>query len=274
MAPPSSLPSSTGLLRLASAAILLPLTVAVVWYGGAVFGLFLCIIAAAMSWELATLCGYGRSPATAIAMATAAAAPLLQTIQDFNAAAVAVVLGTASVAAYSLWRRAATGFILAPGLAYIALGITAAAWLRGDTDTGLPTLLWLIAIVVATDVGAYFTGRAIGGPKLAPRISPNKTWSGLAGGAILAGCVGLFFGVADGNSAAGPLTAVSVLLAVVAQLGDLLESAVKRHFSVKDASNLIPGHGGFLDRFDGYLTVMPAVALMSIMGGGSPVLWQ
>ncbi len=253
---------------------MLPLAIAAAWVGGIIFAVLLSVAAAAMCWELTTLCGEKWSPVTIVSMCIAVAAPMLEATMGFDAAAITVVAGTLAVLIYCLLRRSANLPILVVGIPYIVLGIAAAGWLRGMPDTGLLTVLWLVGVVVATDVGAYFSGRAIGGPKLAPVISPNKTWSGLAGGAMLAGCVGLFVGVASGDATPGPVTAASIVLAVVAQMGDLLESAVKRHFDVKDASNLIPGHGGFLDRFDGYLTVMPMAALMSVAGGGSPVIWQ
>lgn len=275
MAPPLAPPKIGNLgLRVLSALVMLPLAIAAVWMGGIVFAALLSVAAAAMCWELASLCGEKRSPVAIVSMCAAVAAPILDVTIGFDAAAIAVVAGTLTVLIYCRWRRSVNLSILVIGIPYIVLGITAAGWLRGAPETGLLTVLWLMGVVVATDVGAYFSGRAIGGPKLAPVISPNKTWSGLAGGAMLAGCVGLFVGVGSAEATPGAVTAASVVLAVVAQMGDLVESAVKRHFDVKDASNLIPGHGGFLDRFDGYLTVMPAAALMSVAGGGSPVIWQ
>ncbi len=261
-------------LRVISAVVMLPLAIAAVWVGGIVFSVLLSAAAAIMCWELATLCGEKWSPVTITSMAIAAAAPMLVAVGRLDAAVIVVVAGTLAVLIICLMRRSASTIILVAGVPYIVLGIAAAVWLRGMPDAALLTVLWLIGVVVATDVGAYFTGRTIGGPKLAPVMSPNKTWSGLAGGAMLAGCVGLFVGVGSSAASPGPITAASIVLAVVAQMGDLLESAVKRHFGAKDASNLIPGHGGFLDRFDGYLTVMPAAALMSVAGGGSPILWQ
>lgn len=275
MAPPLAHPKIGNFgLRVLSALVMLPLAIAAAWVGGIIFAVMLSVAAAAMCWELTTLCGEKWSPVTIVSMCIAVAAPMLEATMGFDAAAIAVVAGTLAVLIYCLLRRSANLPILVLGIPYIVLGIAATGWLRGMPDTGLLTVLWLVGVVVATDVGAYFSGRAIGGPKLAPVISPNKTWSGLAGGAMLAGCVGLFVGVGSGDATPGPVTAASIVLAVVAQMGDLLESAVKRHFDVKDASNLIPGHGGFLDRFDGYLTVMPTAALMSVAGGGSPVIWQ
>jgi phosphatidate cytidylyltransferase len=133
-------------------------------------------------------------------------------------------------------------------------------WLRQDPQVGLAVTLWILALVWATDTGAYFAGRLIGGPKLAPAISPKKTWSGLLGGMIAAAVVGAAAAALREDWAPATLAAASVILAVIAQGGDLLESSIKRHFGVKDASGLIPGHGGLMDRVDGLLTVAIAVA--------------
>ena len=124
--------------------------------------------------------------------------------------------------------------------------------IRGREPDGALLILWLVLVVVAADVGAYFVGRRYGGRKLWPRVSPGKTWSGAVGGLLVAGLVGGLFGLAVGWSLPGVL-ATSLALAVASQFGDLLESAVKRHFGVKDASRLIPGHGGVMDRLDGLL---------------------
>jgi phosphatidate cytidylyltransferase len=115
-----------------------------------------------------------------------------------------------------------------------------------------------LLLVWATDSAAYFSGRLIGGPKLAPKISPNKTWAGLAGGMVAAGLVGWSFGQRDPKSAI-LLALLSAMLAAIAQAGDLAESGLKRYFGVKDSSGLIPGHGGVFDRLDGLLFVAPAV---------------
>jgi phosphatidate cytidylyltransferase len=137
-------------------------------------------------------------------------------------------------------------------------------------EQGRGPLLWVLFLVWATDSGAYFAGRAIGGPKLAPRISPKKTWAGLAGGMLAAALVGWAMqnGVMPG---AWRLAAASAALAVVAQAGDLAESGLKRYFGVKDSSQLIPGHGGVLDRLDGLLAVAPAVAVLALI---SPNGWN
>ena len=134
----------------------------------------------------------------------------------------------------------------------------------------LPVVVGVIAVVIATDVGAYFSGRSIGGPKIAPNISPSKTWAGLCGGMLAAGLVSAgFFAWNTGEIALRPMLfiafAIGALLAVVAQSGDFFESWLKRRAGVKDSSNLIPGHGGVFDRVDGLLPVsIASIALWAI----------
>jgi phosphatidate cytidylyltransferase len=205
--------------------------------------------------------------------AAAVAAPLLLLPYGFTAVLWVVAIGGAVLVALLLRRQVAHRVVLVAGLPYVVLGLASAGWLRNETVGGLSATIWVVAAVVATDVGAYFTGRTLKGPKLAPHISPNKTWSGLVGGMLCAAAAGAVFARFAG-AAPLALAAGSAVLAVISQGGDLLESKLKRTFHVKDASRLIPGHGGFLDRFDGYLTAMPAAALMSALAGGSPVTWQ
>jgi phosphatidate cytidylyltransferase len=128
-------------------------------------------------------------------------------------------------------------------------------------------------VVWANDIAAYACGRAIGGPKLAPRLSPNKTWAGFVGGVASAGALGWAAARLAGAAAPAPLAAASLFLAVAGQLGDLAESAAKRHFGVKDSSRLIPGHGGILDRVDGLLAASVAAAVLSLGTGRSPLFW-
>jgi phosphatidate cytidylyltransferase len=129
-------------------------------------------------------------------------------------------------------------------------------------------------LVWATDSAAYLVGRWVGGPRLAPRWSPKKTWSGAIGGIAAAGLVGAITAKMLGISMLSPVFWVSMGLSVLAQFGDLAESAAKRHFGVKDSSGLIPGHGGLLDRLDGMLTALVAAAILALARGASPVMWS
>ncbi len=141
---------------------------------------------------------------------------------------------------------------LLAGLAYAGLAVLALASLRALPGVGRPAMIFLLAVVWSSDIGAYLAGRLIGGPKLAPRISPGKTWSGAAGGVAAVLAVGVA-AAALWPVPAAPVVAAAAVLGVAAQAGDLLESAVKRHFGVKDSGRLIPGHGGLLDRLDGLM---------------------
>ena len=135
-------------------------------------------------------------------------------------------------------------------------------------------LLWMLAVVWATDIGAYAAGRTLGGPRLAPRWSPRKTWAGLIGGIFCAALAGWAAARLLELPSALPLVLVSAGLAIIGQFGDLAELMAKRRFGVKDTSGLIPGHGGLLDRLDGLLAVIPAVALLTVIGGGSVLSWR
>ena len=147
-------------------------------------------------------------------------------------------------------------------------------WLAQRDGSGRATLLWMLAIVWATDIGAYAFGSRIGGPRLAPRWSPRKTWAGLLGGIFCAALAGWAAAWLLDGTAVLPLVMLSAGLAIVGQFGDLAESAAKRRFGVKDSSDLIPGHGGLLDRLDGLLAVIPAVALLTALRGGSVLAWS
>lgn len=169
------------------------------------------------------------------------------------------------VAAFLFVIVATRSVRLALGVIYVCLPVMALLFLRGQVPNvfGLTLALWALALVWATDIGAYFAGRSIGGPKLAPRISPSKTWSGLGGGVLAA----LLVGFALHRFAGLPieLAAASGLLAVAAQGGDLLESAMKRRAGVKDSGSLLPGHGGVMDRLDGVATAAPLAALLYLL---------
>jgi phosphatidate cytidylyltransferase len=152
---------------------------------------------------------------------------------------------------------------------YALAAVVALLWLRHQPTLGRETIIWIVLCIWATDTGAYVVGRAAGGAKLAPRISPSKTWSGLIGGMAWAAVASAAIGLAFGLGSTFSLAAIGAVLAIVAQLGDLAESALKRSAGVKDSGGLIPGHGGLLDRVDGLVAVLVAVALMRLTVGGA-----
>jgi phosphatidate cytidylyltransferase len=150
-----------------------------------------------------------------------------------------------------------------------ALGaLVALLWLRHQPVLGRETVIWVAVCVWATDIGAYFLGKLAGGAKLAPRISPGKTWSGLIGGVCWAAVASAAMGLVFQQGATFMLAAIGVALAIVAQIGDLLESAAKRDAGVKDSGHIIPGHGGLLDRVDGLAAVLVVVAFTRLCVGG------
>ena len=162
---------------------------------------------------------------------------------------------------------------MALGLAYIVLSMWALWRLRLDADWGMVSIFWLVGVVWGADTGGYMFGRALGGPKLARAISPNKTWSGFFGGTALGAVAGwLVLGVFRDEAGWG-LIAFSAALAVVSQMGDLFESWIKRRFGVKDSSNIIPGHGGLFDRVDGLVAVALALVLINLAMQGNVLVW-
>lgn len=251
--------------RILSALVMAPLALLAVWYGSVWFSLLAACLGAIMTWEWDRMCR-GRFGATGKAAAVAAfTAGLLTPFAPWLALAL-VWTGTLAAAVFSR-----SGW-LAMGTLYIGLPVVALVWLR-ETG-GAWTLIWLLVVVWATDTGAYAAGRTIGGPKLAPRISPKKTWAGLLGGMLSAAILGGGMAVALEQAQWPALAAFAAVLAVVAQIGDLFESSVKRRFNVKDSSAIIPGHGGVLDRVDGLIAAAPVVALVVLAFGGGVETWR
>jgi phosphatidate cytidylyltransferase len=157
---------------------------------------------------------------------------------------------------------------LAAGVVYAAVLLFAPVILRRDPALGTVAILFLFAIVWGTDVAAYFAGRALGGPKLWPAVSPKKTWSGAFGGTLGGVAAGIAVLAIAGLAISPMVVVVAVVLSAVSQAGDLLESAIKRRFGAKDASQLIPGHGGLMDRLDGFLTAVLAAVMVGLLRGG------
>jgi len=213
--------------------------------------------------------------ASAVVLAPAAVAVVWIGGIAFTLTVVAVMAGLA-VEWLRLCRRPAGSALLYPaGLAYIAIAGAALLWLRDDPAAGRAHVLFLLLIVWAGDIGAYLVGRWLGGPRLAPRISPGKTWSGSIGGLLAAVAVGVLAAhLLTGGASAWRAASIAGVLTIVAQLGDLLESFVKRRLEVKDSGTLIPGHGGLFDRLDGVMAAAPMASLLALALGRGVVLWQ
>jgi phosphatidate cytidylyltransferase len=261
--------------RVLSALILVPVALIPAYFGRPVWDVLVAVMGACMAWEWARLCGGGRlSRVGAVSVAIAPAAVAVAALAGFIPALIIVAAGVVLIGLGASLEGARNPVWPAAGVAYVGVPCLAMAWLRAMPDDGLATLLWVLALVWATDTGAYLAGRGLGGPKLAPRVSPNKTWAGLIGGMVAAAMTGVAASFLVEDALAWITVPVSAGLAVVEQAGDLFESAVKRHFGVKDSSRLIPGHGGVLDRVDGLLAVSVAVAALSWAAGHTILIWR
>ncbi len=268
--------------RFISAAILLPLAIAGGWLGGFYWDALVFLFGIVMAWEWAGMCArgdprachrasganFGIGPAALASILSVGVAVLAAAFDRYVPALALLCLGAALAAAIGSALPGRRGGWYGFGILYVGLPSIAIMWVRAQHEGGLATLFWMLALVVAVDTGAFAAGRLIGGPKLAPRVSPNKTWAGLGGGVAAAMLIGWVAASWFGLPGQWPLILISATMAMVEQGGDLAESAFKRHFGVKDSSQLIPGHGGVLDRVDGLLAVSLAVALAELFGGG------
>jgi len=241
--------------RVLSALVLIAIGAIEVWLGGFWFETFIAAACGIMTWELVRMIDPQRAGAAIqLSILTAAAVLLSYYLPPFYT--LPVLIAPALVGAGQVRRARGTYAMFAIWIAAAGLG-----FISIRENLGLIWMIWLIAVVVATDVAGYFVGKTLGGPKFWPRVSPKKTWSGTAGGWVAAALVGAVFAVyADYGMM---FVLVSVLASMASQAGDIVESATKRKFGVKDSSNLIPGHGGFLDRFDG---MMGASLLVLVLG--------
>ncbi|MEL6480763.1 MAG: phosphatidate cytidylyltransferase [Pseudomonadota bacterium] len=264
--------------RLLTALVVAPLAIFLLVAGGWGTVLLVAVLGAllAVEWRSVTAhAGGGFTTADAPYAAAAVAAVVVSPSFGFEAGFAALALGLGFGVALDLrggrGRQARWG---AGGLAFIGTALIAFLWLRLTDPYGVLAIVWVVLVVIATDVGGYFAGRLIGGPKLWPAVSPKKTWAGLGGAVALASLTGLIFSGLTTGTFFEEVVTVSAAAALCAQGGDMAESAVKRHFGVKDSSGLLPGHGGALDRFDGLMAATLVVALVTLWRGQTVFIWS
>jgi len=264
-APAADQGSRNLILRVIAALVLAPVAVAIAWLGGWLWITLVTLAAIGLYVEWLMIVGMARETRVVTSGAVALAiSGLCLALGRIDASLLALALGLVAVALLSPERRSwiATGFF------YAAAAQIASVLVRLDQTNGFVALILILLVVWVTDIGGYFAGRGIGGPKLWPRVSPKKTWAGAVGGFVASLVIAAGF-VAFGLSKTGPLLLLGAVLSIASQLGDLFESAVKRRFGVKDSSHIIPGHGGLMDRLDGFVAAVVLAAIFGFLRGGA-----
>lgn len=257
-------PARNLLMRVLAALVLAPVTIVIAWLGGWPWLWLVTIAAVILYYEWQMIIGVWRNRfimATGIA-ALGIAGPFLMTGGPRLAGAVIA----AACAVLFLLARARSLWVVG-GFLYATAAFLGAVIVRADAAYGFVALTFVLLVVWAADIGGYFAGRGIGGPKLWPRVSPKKTWAGAIGGLLASLAIAAGFAAA-GQGKLTTLLGLGAVLSVVSQLGDLFESAIKRQFGVKDSSHIIPGHGGLMDRLDGFIAAIAFAALIGALRGG------
>ena len=260
------------LMRIAAALVLAPMAIATCYAGGWLWIALATVVAVGLYVEWLMVVGaVGKQPIRISGAVALAIAGVLLGFGRIEASWLALVVGLFVVAMVSSQRRR----WMAAGFVYAAAAQMASVLLRLDSQMGFVALVFVFLVVWVTDIGGYFAGRGIGGPKLWPRVSPKKTWAGAIGGFAASLAVAAVFATVapqrDDPQLAlkiGPLLGLAAVLSIVSQLGDLFESSVKRRFGVKDSSHLIPGHGGLMDRLDGFIAAVVVAAIFGVLRGG------
>jgi phosphatidate cytidylyltransferase len=258
-------PASRNLVvRIASAVVLVPVAIAAAYAGGWYWAALvtLCAIGLFVEWLMVSGAS-GNAPLLVTGAGMLAISAPFLALRNVDVALLVLVLGLVAVGVRSSPPRSwAVG-----GFLYAAAAQVSSILVRLDPKAGFIALVFILLVVWCTDIGGYFAGRSIGGAKLWPRVSPNKTWAGAIGGLVLSLIVAAGFAV-SGFGKMGPLLMIAAALSVASQFGDLFESAIKRRFGVKDSSRIIPGHGGLLDRLDGFVAAVVLAAIFGILRGG------
>jgi phosphatidate cytidylyltransferase len=248
--------------RVAAAVAMGSVAVAATWIGGFLFAAFWWLASIVVLWEWQRLVGGERLiVARVVAGAVALALAALSALHDSIAGVVAALILGAAVVGWIAGGR--QGIWAAAGVLYAGALVASVGLLRVSPSFGMASILWLFAVVWGADIAAYFAGRLIGGPRLWPRVSPGKTWAGAIVGAFAGAVLGLMLGAWTNRLAA--LFWLGLATAIVSELGDLFESALKRRFGVKDSSGLIPGHGGLMDRLDAFTSASFFAAVVAIL---------
>ena len=253
------------LMRVLAALVLAPLAIAIAYAGDWLWAGLVTLASIGLYVEWLMIVGFAREMrVVSSGVAALAISGICLMAGRIDAVLFVLAIGLIAVALVSSERRNWS----TTGLLYAAAAEIAAVLVRLDSANGFVALVFVLLVVWVTDIGGYFAGRAIGGPKLWPRISPKKTWAGAAGGFGLSLAIAAGF-AAFGLGKIGPLLSTAAFLSIVSQLGDLFESGVKRRFGVKDSSHIIPGHGGLMDRLDGFVAAVVVAAILGVLRGGA-----
>ena len=258
-------------LRVVSAVVLAPVVLLGIFLGNPFFDILIACLGALMAWEWENMIT-GKESYVSVSLTLMAS--MVVFLGQSNPLLALFIIAAFALFLYVKTRKQQ---LLSFGAIYIGLPLLSMMYIayfsdsgEGDLNYSYVYILWLLFVVWATDIGGYVVGKSIGGPKLAPRISPKKTWSGLFGGMAFSAMITYGFVITmnhyyDATLSMKFLVISSIVLAFISQVGDIFESRIKRYLDIKDSSNLIPGHGGIFDRVDGLLFAAPVVALFVLL---------